>query len=393
VESNIHRSRSIFRGNTMTKKNARQTTQHGELSIDALRGAAALMVAYLHGREVAWIGMRDYWHAHRWILSLDSALAWLSAPVMFGSIGVPVFFFLSGYCIHRGVARRRQSDPHWRPDAGAFWLRRVVRIYPVLIGALLLTWGLDTASAAYAPQSYKLGSVDAMTFLANLLALQGIAGPHFGSNGALWTLALEIQFYACYPMLLALRDRFGLHRVLGAVALLNVLSWAVLERHGITVFPSYYLSWCLGFYIAEREAGARVCARDSRWRFGGMALLVAGCVVFAISQYAAFQVWALGFACYLWRLLAVPYRPGVMVRALARVGMFSYSLYVVHLPIFVWLMSRQYHSQKPDSIVPSLVFLLVAGALAYVFHRLVERPAQSILAMRRNRAVHVTANV
>ncbi|MFP3617228.1 acyltransferase, partial [Paraburkholderia sp. SIMBA_050] len=75
-----------------------------------------------------------------------------------------------------------------------------------------------------APVSHKIRDVGLTAFLVNLFSLQGVAGYTYGSNGALWTLSLEVQFYAIYPLLFALRRRIGMPAIVATVALVNVAS-------------------------------------------------------------------------------------------------------------------------------------------------------------------------
>lgn len=346
--------------------------------IDAMRGFAALLVAYFHCRQVEWIGMQSFHQAVGRSLDFSSIVAYLTFPVAWGSAGVPIFFVISGYCIHRGAALRLAQNPAWRLDAGNFWARRFARIYPVLLAALLLTLALDWASLQLPPVSHKVREIGLQAFLVNLFSLQGVAGKTYGSNGALWTLSLEVQFYAIYPLLFALRRRIGITPVLVLVALVNVVSAFGLERHDIQFFTSYWLSWTLGAWIADTKAHAGASARPPSLLLYGAAVVftVLGCVAFHFGQYVAFQLWALGFACYLYRALDTRRTAGgTTMRALSRLGDFSFSLYVVHLPIFVLLSSLLFRSALQQSIWPSFGYMLVAIPVAYGFYRLVELPA------------------
>ena len=56
-------------------------------------------------------------------------------------------------------------------------------------------------------------------------------------------------------------------------------------------------------------------------------------------------------------------------------GDFSFSLYLIHLPIFVLLSSLLFRSSLQMSIWPSFGFMLVAVPIAYAFYRAVELPA------------------
>ncbi|RAR60563.1 peptidoglycan/LPS O-acetylase OafA/YrhL [Paraburkholderia unamae] len=348
----------------------------GARNVEAMRGIAAMVVAYFHCRVIAWVGIRHYLAGEHAPFSLDTVLAYLTIPLVWGAIGVPIFFVISGYCIHRSHAARLARNPLYRPDAGDFLLRRFIRIYPVLFFALLLTFALDSFSANFWPHNERLGDLGLRTFAGNLLALQGITVPTYGSNGALWTLSLEIQFYALYPLLFAVRRRIGANGTLCALMLLAAASYALFEQRGIIVFTSYWAAWYLGAWVAERDVrGARPAGR----RVGAAAfvLLALGCA--APVQYFQFQIWALAFAPLLSIMVRARARRTLVMRALEKVGEFSYSLYIVHIPIYVALVSWQFRSIKPDTILWSLEYFFIALACAYVFHLLVERPAISVL--------------
>ncbi|WP_408583073.1 acyltransferase family protein [Paraburkholderia tropica] len=358
----------------------------GDHLIDALRGFAALLVAYFHCRQVTWIGMGAFHQTHASLASPGTIAAWLTLPVAWGSAGVPIFFVISGYCIHRSGAARLLANPGFQLDAKQFWLRRFVRIYPVLLAALALTFVADSISLTMTPVSHKILDIGPQAFLVNLLSLQGVAGKTYGSNGALWTLSLEVQFYLLYPLLFAARRRFGFNAVLAAVAAINVISALTLAPHDIVFFTSYWFSWMLGAWIAE----ARLRGSEG-FRFAWPAaavFAVAGCAAFHFGQYGAFQLWACAFACYLVKALARPLASGgVLLPLFSKLGEFSYSLYLIHLPLFVLLGSLLFRSELQTSIWPSFGFTLAVLPVAWVFYRLFERPALNVAARLRKRAV------
>ncbi|MEK6346324.1 MAG: acyltransferase [Burkholderia sp.] len=349
---------------------------HKDALIDALRGFAALLVAYFHCRQVVWIGMQAFHRGHPSLHDPNTLLAYLTFPFAWGSAGVPVFFVISGYCIHRNIALKHAASPGYRLDTPNFWARRFARIYPVLLAALLITLALDLISLQFAPVSHKIRDIGWTAFAVNLLSLQGIAGQTYGSNGALWTLSLEVQFYAVYPLWFALRKRIGIAPLVAAVALVNLASAWLFERHDVQIFTSYWLSWTLGALIADLRARRAAGAAPSRgWYLAGAAGIALGCVVFHFGQYGAFQLWSLGFACYLHAAIARPAPSNLAVRGFAWLGDFSYSLYLVHLPLFVCLGSVLFRSQLQTAIWPSFAFMAAAIPLAWAIYRLVERPA------------------
>jgi peptidoglycan/LPS O-acetylase OafA/YrhL len=361
----------------------------GEHLIEALRGFAALLVAYFHCRQVTWVGMEAFHASHASLANPGTIAAWLTLPVAWGSAGVPIFFVISGYCIHRSGATRLLANPGFRLDARQFWLRRFVRIYPVLLAALLLTFAADSISLTLLPVSHKILDIGPRAFLVNLFSLQGVAGKTYGSNGALWTLSIEVQFYLLYPLVFALRRRFGLPAVIAGIAVINVVSAFTLQRHDIIVFTSYWFSWILGAWIAEaRLQGSR--GFPFAWPAAAV-FAVAGCAAFHFGQYGAFQLWACAFACYLVKALSRPVGSprnggGVFVSVLSKIGDFSYSLYLIHLPLFVLLGSLLYRSALQSSIWPSFGFTLAVLPVAWVFYCLVERPALRAAGRLRRRA-------
>jgi peptidoglycan/LPS O-acetylase OafA/YrhL len=349
-----------------------------DLAINAWRGIAALLVAYFHCRQVTWIGMHEF-HKAASGFDLNTLFSYLTFPIAWGSAGVPIFFVISGYCIHRGTARKLLANPAASFDTRNFLLRRFARIYPVLIAALLLTYALDSISLGFTPVSHKINPVSLHAFMVNLFSLQGVADKTFGSNGALWTLSLEVQFYLVYPLLLMVRRSWGMTRLLLGIAVINLASGWYLESHEIVVFTSYWFSWTLGAWIAETKA--RVGPQSPRWSIPlqvlAFVLAALGCVLFARAQYIAFQMWALAFAVYLFRALDKPMRESLAVRGFSKLGDFSFSLYIVHLPIFVLLGSLFFRSALQTSIWPSFAFTAIAVAVASVFYVLVERPAMA----------------
>jgi peptidoglycan/LPS O-acetylase OafA/YrhL len=353
--------------------------------IDLYRGVAAMLVAAMHTRLVTWIGMREFWSLHGFQLTPDALFGYATLPLAWGAIGVPVFFVLSGYCIHRPEAAKRARHGSFGLSPADFFARRFFRIYPVLLGALLVTWACDGWSRGFFPNSPHLGETGPRAFLVNLLSLQGVVGGWYGSNVALWTLAIEVQLYLFYPLLAMSLARWGGSATLLWVAAVTALSYYALERHGYRLFTSYWASWLLGALVAEAEAARLLSrllstpARRAACLGAGLALLSAGGALAATHDFAAFQIWAVAFALILLVTSSRPRAFGGALAALFRwLGTFSFSIYIVHMPIVVLIHSVCFNSERQPGLAPFVTTLLAAVGCAYLFSLLSERPALAL---------------
>jgi peptidoglycan/LPS O-acetylase OafA/YrhL len=356
-------------------------------SIDFLRGCAATAVV-LH-------------HMVNWSTPPEStALYALHTVLDNGYLGVPLFFVISGFCIHMRWARRRAREHDPRLDFGDFWRRRLRRLYPPYFVMLCFSMGLvvaayllgrDTPLLAIYPEPRPAWI--AFDFGLHALMLHGFDPVYdrAGGNPPFWTLAREEYFYLMYFALLAWRKRWGL-AVSTAVVLVVGVAFTTALRPFIPDEPLWiafvyssaialWIQWTLGMVAAEAYVGL---FKLPRWCSNGL-LVPVWAAVAALSEYGpdvlAAPLWGMTFFTLLnwcvrvevegrwpkWRIVAW----------LANVGIFSYSLYLIHNPVRAVLKQMLGPVKNTESAV---VFLAVAALLvvasyvaAAVFFRLVER--------------------
>ena len=157
-----------------------------------------------------------------------------------GSIGVDIFYTISGFVITRLLIAEfaRTGDVSLRQ----FYRRRWLRLVPALLVVCALTVVLTFAPV----QSFKNGWSAAALAAASLVNIVRAAQPGAYSGvtaplGHTWSLGVEEQFYLLWPpVLLGLLRKFGAGAVLtatGALALLPVFwrfhLWSVTEAHRI----------------------------------------------------------------------------------------------------------------------------------------------------------------
>ncbi|MEO7932688.1 MAG: acyltransferase [Chthoniobacterales bacterium] len=300
--------------------------------IDLLRGLAILGVVFYHciypAFRVPPIGLREFftepWSAEHWLF-----------PLTFSSIRIPLFFVISGFCIHWSWLRSKS----W--SAGRFFWRRFWRLYPAYLVALVCFILLKTGwPIRWSKHGWNISS--------HLLLFHNLDGKFFKSyNGAFWTLAIEVQLYALYLPLLALRRRFGLGKtVAGLFLLANVLRlvllpWAFDDRGKIRLFLMdatllHWFDWAIGAYLAEKIFRREPALR--RWALWPLVLLW---LLADLSPWTAFWKFTLASliaASIMERLLLWEQSGGRLsrwpvCRWLSGVGVVSYSLYLWHLPL------------------------------------------------------------
>ncbi|AGA26008.1 acyltransferase family protein [Singulisphaera acidiphila] len=136
-----------------------------------------------------------------------------------GWVGVELFFILSGYLITTLLLR--EEDEFGRIDLQAFWIRRILRIWPlyyltVAIGFLLIPWVEGTIGTPGYRELLANHLAPFLGFLGNWS--MSLIGPvPYDALSVLWSVCVEEQFYLFVPLLVAWvgrRYRLGLVVVL-----------------------------------------------------------------------------------------------------------------------------------------------------------------------------------
>ncbi len=357
-------------------------------SVDALRGAAALGVVLYHAvGPNAQFGPR--------------VLRWLAIPVVpairFGYVGVFLFFVISGFCIH--LSRAKAQVENKQPVSfTAFWKRRFRRLYPPYLIALILYLGITAFTTKFALTPFYVWDV-----ISHLLMLHNLdSHTVYSINGVFWTLAIEEQLYLAYFLLLFLRNRWGWRRTLAACLVARVLwfvvSTAIRERYKIDVpitegAASHWFTWALGAVSVEAMFGL---VKLPRWLYRGrlavVMLLASVGLTYLLPIVEQFNkvlhdflwlflhpLWGLGFFVLLNRFVLAEsrwraaLRTPALIKLLAVIGLFSYSLYLTHELVVM----ESYHFGFVGFSELATAFLITTPAcvaFAWVFFWFAERP-------------------
>ena len=124
-----------------------------------------------------------------------------------GAFGVDLFFVLSSYLITTLLLREIAQTG--RLHIKAFYMRRVLRIWPLFFGFILLASILTPALSLEETNWAFIAGL--LAFAGNLVLAITATGPHV--LGPLWSLCLEEQFYLVWPPLVKRITVMGLRKI------------------------------------------------------------------------------------------------------------------------------------------------------------------------------------
>lgn len=308
--------------------------------LDAMRGLAILGVFGFHSYRAA----NEYQRLFEWngfFLDIFARPAWdlLLLPFRHGNCGVPIFFVISGFCIH--VSHRRKPDPWFH----SFAIKRFLRIYPpYLLALLVFSFVYPFGSIDFSQQVDFTNFFAHLTLVHNLFPLEIYAG----INPSFWSIAVEAQLYLLFPLMFLLAKWQGWQRTLMVCALIEIsirLFMATTAVYG-TELPrwmvcsalTYVFSWSIGAAVAESWLRKEPLpfSKHSSVVWFVVAIL---CYYFKPAEYFSFTAWSLASASFIVASLEgrtiIPAFPGkeFLRRHLSLAGVISYSFYLIHQPL------------------------------------------------------------
>lgn len=362
--------------------------------LDGLRGIAALYVMIGHARWLLWEGFAEGYLKHPEQYSLtDRFLMYFFSLFKFGHEFVLLFFVLSGFVIHIGFSKKLNRDINYKFDFIEYFFKRVKRIYPPFLLALLLTALLDLAgkkigfsiysgTTPYSLINENIANKDyyLTTLLGNIFFLYKEYVPIFGTNGPTWSLKYEWWFYMVYPFFLLI-SRKNIYYSTILIILLFIASfyppiWPEMLLKNI--FNSM-ICWWLGVILAEiytsrLKLSILIFSMIAGFLFIALLVLEANNINISEDLGTSFLFTSLiGFLLY-------ANAKNINLSWLEKmkpIGDFSYSLYILHFPILVfmsgWIMSINYNSLPHHSYFV-ILGIIVTIIFSYIAHLVVEVP-------------------
>lgn len=332
-------------------------------ALTSLRGFAAVWVIFSH----VTVMFAAEWGGWSWRVLRS------------GYMGVDVFFVLSGFIL--GVVYQSLTPA----GVPRFFLRRVLRLYPLNIAILL---AMAVLSATVLPMG---DWTDPRLLPVFVLMVEGYAAqPIPAWNPVTWSVGIELACYFCFPLAVV-----GLRRLpTAAIAVLAAASLAA----------TWWLQgFCLGWPVGWRGL---VRGMSDFWPgvlFAALALRLPRCRPRLASAGEIVALAGLLTAVALDQLRLVPLFTALLVWALlsdtggvaramrARwcfwLGEISFSIYLLFGLLLPWMGNIEpalaRHMPQPAAIVGFIAIYLGATlALAHLTFRTIERPCRNLLRSR-----------
>lgn len=332
-------------------------------------------------------------------------------------VGVALFFVLSGFLLSRQWLVRAQHGSG-RPAIGTYVLKRVLRIWPVYVVAVVLALTFLEENKGRGPTEW----------LTTLLMLDIYVGDHLPAGlSQMWSLATEVAFYVVLPLLmLLLIPRRGPARPAGTAVLvvmmtvLSVLWVTALAEHLPTDtlagqwLPAYTSWFAVGIGLAHLQVrhAAGVSSMRTRtilafvssspgalWAVAGGLVLVAATPLAgptlltaptnaeAVTKNLLYAViGGLLVASAVFNDASSGYMRVMCANWARHLGHISYGVFCIHLPVLHFVMWATGFELFQGNLLPILALTTALSLLlAEVLYRCVELPFMRRATVRRGR--------
>ena len=325
--------------------------------LDGLRGLAAYIVVVSHLTNAT---------------ALGSGLLGFGA----GQIGVMLFFVLSGFLMGSLYLNR----PLNRTNVWHFAVRRFARVIPLYYSVLTAALALAGLSH-WLDRELTIFPIEPRDLISHIGLLSG--------ESVFWTIPVEIHFYIAFLIVWWL---YGKSRLLFSLFVGSVMLWYFTRQANTAGIPQFldYVGYFLG--------GVAVSLTISKLRAGhfwnivfisaaALSLLLFPTIyanIFRQARWADFgRMWhdplcLVAVSALLATSLLAPVAKMVLAnRSMVYSGRISYSVYLVHVPVIIWLTRFTSTSQFP--ILFLLLALVLTIAIASISYRWLECPVRSAI--------------
>jgi peptidoglycan/LPS O-acetylase OafA/YrhL len=319
---------------------------------------------------------------------------WVAASVYACGWGVDLFFALSSYLITELLIREQQRSQ--RIDVRAFYLRRALRIWPLYYA--FLTFTLTVAPKLIPDEQLSIPHRIGFTFFGANWTIARYGWPPSVAS-PLWSVSIEEQFYAVWPLIIKYLGIQRIPKVAAAMLITSLLTRVALVLAGVA-HPGIYANV---FARLDPIAAGALLAVGLRGNSPGLSVrqrvlmgMLAMAMTVVVTRYGGFDgprslvsypavtaASILIICAFLHREEAVP--AWLRNQLLIQLGRMSYGLYVFHQFSLAYVKTFLQPVDRPAKLATYMGGgLVLTGLLAGLSYRYIERP---LLALKDRFAV------
>lgn len=348
--------------------------------IDGLRFLAILyvIIAHLHGfYTVKTPFFRDQ-------LS-DSTLLRLAGSIgRNGQHGVAIFFIISGFILAMPFAKQYLDSTGNRISLKQYYLRRLTRLEPPYIIALLLLTAAIVLKGLHSFEELLPHLIASLTYTHNIV---------FNSMSWItpvaWSLEVEVQFYILAPFLASIfllkKQKLRIFILIGGVvlsAILQEMSWFQNSFSLSMSLLGWFQYFLVGFILADIYVTSRInfSVPKAVQAVGGGLLLVA----ISLVPYEGGLFFRIAYPtlCFLFFMLVLFFsfwKKIFSLSVISVIGGMCYSIYLLHFATISFIGNYSIHFKITDSLeinyllqwIIILTFVLIVAGLYFL---LIEKP-------------------
>lgn|GEM_PF-1104202 len=325
---------------------------HRILLIDSLRGLSAIAVVLFHLNEVSantqsseilqiW---KEIW---RW-----------------GYLGVAVFFVLSGYCIAQSWVKHDSFKQ--------FAYKRVKRIYPAYWASVVLVLALVLVVKLIMGVNDVTELPEGLWGWVHTLVLTTSPVTDFTTmNWVYWSLSYEIFFYLILSFVLVVRQ---------VQLRLLLLLFLHMFFSGAAVMMPHQLDSTLLFFVQYWHLfafGMIYFLKEKQFPYANYFILTSVIQVLLLAVSGHTNLYYLITGILTVGVLIAGSKLSLGLKLLGRIGTVSYSLYLIHVPVGVYVLYRRYDEAVLSgfsAIVYQLVCVVLLVLFSIGFYRFFEKP-------------------
>ena len=331
----------------MTKKNIIEYPSID--SLDNWRGLLSLVVCFAH---ITQITCTKELHQNNW-MSIWGPLAHAS---------VLLFFFISGYVIFYSLERRINSEEKLIKQISSYFIARFNRIYPPLLGSIFIIYLFKFIIKFYLrdlPIEFTFSIKDVASYLLMFKVSLGKI------NAPLWSLIIEWWFYYLVFFLYFMFRKSIVYKTISILSILIILNFLLNKLN--SEISIYFLIWLLGGVFQRYNLFSRKL----------LFIILSSCSIIYIIFYKNFYL--SNFPIHkspVDQLLILSSLIGFLFifkknQLLSFTSTFSYSIYIIHYPILIFLKLLILKNGIDNWLNIFLLFFLII-LISYLFSKTFE---------------------